>query len=159
MKEIGNLELVGKEKEIAVNKCRKIVNGWGLTLPDVYACPFHFGLKDFYKIGEIEFDINNNIKEGYCGKLIFIFKEQTCPMHHHKIKHETFYIIKGKVKMDLENDTIVMNQGDIFVIDQNTKHRFTGLEDSLILESSKPDIMEDSIFDDERINKIIMANA
>ena len=158
MKEIGNLELVGKEKEIAVNKCRKIVKGWGLILPDVYACPFHFGLKDFYKIGEIEFDINNNIKEGYCGKLIFIFEEQTCPLHHHKVKHETFYIIKGMVKMDLENYTNVMNQGDIFVIDQNTKHRFTGLEDSLILESSKPDIMEDSIFDDERINKIIIAN-
>jgi len=155
----SNLELVGKEKEIAVNKCKKIVDSWGLTLPDVYACPFHFGLNDFYRIGEIEFDINNNIKEGYCGKLIFIFKDQTCPVHHHKIKHETFYLIKGKVKMEIEDGPIIMEQGDIFVMDQNVKHKFTGLEDSLILESSKPDIVEDSIFDDESINRVIMANS
>ena len=159
MKDVSNLELVGKEKESAVNKCKKIVEKWGLTLPDVYACPFHFGLKDFCRIGEIEFDINNNVKEGYCGKLIFIFKDQTCPMHYHKIKHETFYIIKGRVKMDLADGTIIMEQGDIFVIDQNTKHRFTRLDDSLSLESSKPDITEDSIFHDEKINQIIIANA
>jgi len=159
MDDKSNLELVGEEKEIAVNKCKKKVDSWGLTLPDVYACPFHFGLNDFYRIGEIEFDINNNIKEGYCGKLIFIFKDQTCPVHHHKIKHETFYLIKGKVKMEIEDGPIIMEQGDIFVMDQNVKHKFTGLEDSLILESSKPDIVEDSIFDDESINRVIMANS
>ena len=159
MNDISRLELVGKEKEGAVNKCRKIVNSWGLTLPEVYACPFHFGLKDFYRIGEIEFDINNNIKEGYCGKFIFIFKDQICPMHYHKIKHETFYVVKGKVEMEANDKICILKQGDIFIMDQNIKHRFTGLEDSLILESSKPDIIEDSIFDDEKINKIIKENS
>lgn len=42
IEDIGKLELVGKEKEEAVRKCKNIVNSWGLTLPDVYACPFHF---------------------------------------------------------------------------------------------------------------------
>ena len=159
MKHVSDLELVGKGKEEAVSKCKKIVESWGLTLPDVYACPFHFGFKDFYKTGLIEFDINNNIKEGYCGKLIFIFKDQICPMHHHKIKHETFYIIKGKIKMEAAEKTVIMKQGDLFIMDQNIKHRFTGIEDSLVLECSKPDILEDSIFDDENINKSIIKNA
>jgi hypothetical protein len=34
-------------------------------------------------------------------------------------------------------------------------HRFTGIENSLILECSKPDIMSDSIFEDEAVNEII----
>jgi mannose-6-phosphate isomerase-like protein (cupin superfamily) len=152
----GELELVGGEKEKALEECRKSFDSWGLTLPDVYACPFHFGLKNFYEIGEIEFDINNNIEEGYCGKFIFIFEAQTCPMHYHRIKHETFYLVKGKVVMEAASDTIVMKQGDIKIMPQNTKHRFTGLENSLILECSKPDIMSDSIFDDKRINDEIL---
>jgi len=134
---IAELELVGDEKEEALEKCRENFSGWGLTIPNVPACAFHFGLHDFYKIGEIEFDINNNIEEGYCGKFIFILKGQTCPMHYHKIKHETFYLVKGKVEMEADGEKTVMNQGDIKIMPQNTKHRFMGLENSLILECSK----------------------
>ncbi len=153
--ENADLELVGDEKDKALEECKKSFAVWGLTLPDVPACALHFGLHDFYKIGEIEFDINNNIEEGYCGKLIFILKQQTCPMHYHKIKHETFYLVKGKVEMEAGGKTVVMNQGDIKIMPQNTRHRFVGLENSLILECSKPDILSDSIFADGRIAKII----
>jgi mannose-6-phosphate isomerase-like protein (cupin superfamily) len=153
--DIAELELVGREKEEALMRCRQSYDAWGLTLPDVPSVPFHFGLHDFYKIGEIEFDINNNVQEGYCGKFIFIFKGQTCPMHYHKIKHETFYLVKGRVEMEAAGETIVMKQGDIKIMPQNTKHRFTGLANSLILECSKPDIMSDSIFDDGRISEVL----
>jgi quercetin dioxygenase-like cupin family protein len=145
------LELVGEEKEAALEECRRSFDAWGLTIPQVPACPLHFGLHDFSKTGEIEFDINNNLEEGYCGKFIYIMKGQTCPMHHHRIKHETFYLVKGRVEMEAAERTSIMEQGDILVMPQNTRHRFTGLEHSLILECSKPDIVSDSIFDDQRI--------
>jgi N-acetylneuraminate synthase len=149
------LELVGAEKEEALRNVRKWFKRWGLTVPAVEPCPFHFGLHDFERIGEIEFDINNNLEEGYCGKFIFIMKGQTCPMHHHRIKHETFYLVKGTVKMEAGGELTIMKQGDIKVMPQHTPHRFTGLEDSLILECSKPDIMSDSIFEDEKIQAVI----
>jgi N-acetylneuraminate synthase len=150
-----DLELINEEKEQALERCKRCFKKWDLTLPDVPAVPFHFGLHDFYRIGEIEFDINNNVQEGYCGKFIFIFKGQTCPLHYHKIKHETFYLVKGKVEMEASGEIITMKQGDIKVMPQNTMHRFTGLENSLILECSKPDIMSDSLFEDQRIAEII----
>ena len=152
---IDELELTGKDKERVTAQCRELFSSWGLTLPDVPACAFHFGLHDFEHTGEVEFDINNNIEEGYCGKFIVIFKGQTCPMHYHKIKHETFYLVKGSVEMEAGGRTLTMNQGDIKVMPQNTRHRFTALEHSLILECSKPDIMSDSIFDDTRISQIM----
>jgi quercetin dioxygenase-like cupin family protein len=80
-----------------------------------------------------------------------------CPMHHHRIKHETFYLVKGTVEMEAEGEVAIMKQGDIRVMTQNTPHRFTGLKDSLILECSKPDIMSDSIFEDERITATLVA--
>lgn len=149
-----DLELVGKEKEEIVKEIRDRVSLWGLTLPDVPAILYHLGLNDFYNVGDSEFDIMNNLEEGYCGKFIFLFKDQTCPMHYHVIKHETFYIVKGEVEMEAEGQTKIMKQGDIKVVSQNQKHRFTGITDMLLLESSKPDVMNDSIFEDDRINKI-----
>jgi len=149
-----DLELVGKEKEEIVKKIRDRVSSWGLTLPDVPAILYHLVLNDFYNVGDSEFDIMNNLKEGYCVKFIFLFKSQTCPKQYHVIKHETFYIVKGEVEMEVEGQTKIMKQGDIKVVSQNQKHRFTGITDMLLLESSKPDVMNDSIFEDDKINQI-----
>ncbi len=152
---ITDIEVIGEEREQILQRLKKLAESWGLTIPDVTPYPLHFGYNDFYRIGETEFDVNNNIEEGYCGKFIFVLKGQTCPMHYHRVKHETFYLVKGRVEMESSNETVVMRQGDIKIMPQNTKHRFTGLVDSLILECSKPDLAEDSIFDDEKINELI----
>ncbi len=152
---LSRLELSGTEKVEALSKMHAVVKAWGLKLPDVPACPLHFGLNDFYRVGETELDINNNVAQGYCGKFIFMFKGQVCPWHHHRIKHETFFLVKGKVEFKTPSETITLEQGDRKIVDQYLKHEFTALEDSLVLESSKPDLVDDSIFDDPRINQII----
>jgi len=152
---LKQLELAGAEKAMALDRIQAIVKAWGLKLPDVPACPLHFGLGDFYRVGETEFDINNNVEQGYCGKFIFLFKGQVCPWHHHRVKHETFFVVKGRVEFKTPERAAVLQQGDRKIVHQWLKHEFTALEDSLILESSKPDLMDDSIFDDPRINQII----
>lgn len=152
---LEQLSLQGEEKEKTLEKIHKVVASWGLKLPDVPPDPLHFGFNDFSNIGETEFNVNNNVEQGYCGKFMFMFAGQTCPMHHHRIKHETFFIVKGRVDMELAGKKFIMEQGDRLIVDQNAKHAFTALEDSLILECSKPDLVDDSIFEDQRINKII----
>jgi N-acetylneuraminate synthase len=155
---LKNLSLQGEERERVLRRIRQVVKSWGLTLPDVTPDPLHFGYDDFGEIGETEFNINNNVEEGYCGKLMFMFAGQTCPAHHHRVKHETFFIVKGRVDMELRGERQVLSQGDTIVVDQNCRHTFTALEDSLILESSKPDLVDDSIFDDPKINRIIFGD-
>jgi mannose-6-phosphate isomerase-like protein (cupin superfamily) len=152
---ISKLSLQGEERAKVLQKIHQTVLSWGLTLPDVSPDLLHFGYHDFNKIGETEFNINNNVEHGYCGKFMFMFTGQTCPMHHHRIKHETFLIIKGTVDMTLAGNKFLLKQGDRLIVDQNVRHMFTALEDSLILESSKPDLVDDSIFQDQMINKII----
>ena len=142
-------------RQQALDKIAQIVASWGLRLPDVPADPLHFGYNDFYRIGETEFNINNNVEQGYCGKFMFMFADQTCPMHHHRKKHETFFIVKGRVAMELDGQPYDLKIGDRLIVDQFKPHSFTALEDSLILESSKPDLVDDSIFEDPFINRII----
>jgi quercetin dioxygenase-like cupin family protein len=155
---ISKLSLPGKEQKLVLEKINCIIAAWGLKLPDVPADCLHFGYNDFLQTGETEFNINNNVEHGYCGKFMFLFAGQTCPMHHHRKKHETFFIVKGKVNMELSGEKYVLSQGDRLIVNQFDWHKFTALEDSLILESSKPDQVDDSIFEDQMINKIIFGN-
>jgi hypothetical protein len=60
--------------------------------------------------------------------------------------------------MELDGKTFMMEQGDTCIVDQRRKHRFTALIDSLVLESSKPDLVDDSIFEDPQINQIIFGS-
>ncbi|MAH33634.1 hypothetical protein CL615_04565 [archaeon] len=72
----------------------------------------------------------------YCGKKLTLNKGFRCSMHYHKNKDETFYILKGRVLMETNNEKRIMLPGDSILITPNTKHRFTGLEDSEIMEFS-----------------------
>ena len=76
------------------------------------------------------------VNRGYCGKKLILNKGYRCSMHYHKNKDETFYVLKGKVLMEIGNKKYVMLPGNSILIEPNTKHRFTGLEDSEIMEFS-----------------------
>jgi len=72
----------------------------------------------------------------YCGKKLILNKGFRCSRHYHKNKDETFYINKGKVLMEINNEKRIMKQGNSVRITPGMKHRFTGLEDSEIIEFS-----------------------
>ena len=76
------------------------------------------------------------VNRDYCGKLLILRKGFRCSMHHHKNKDETFYINKGKVLMESGGKKMIMKPGDALLIEPNNTHRFTGLEDSEIVEFS-----------------------
>jgi mannose-6-phosphate isomerase-like protein (cupin superfamily) len=76
------------------------------------------------------------VNRDYCGKILILKKGYRCSLHHHKIKDETFYVSKGCVLMECDGKAMVMNPGDALLIEPSTKHRFTGLQDSEILEFS-----------------------
>ena len=40
--------------------------------------------------------VNNNL---YCGKILHFNKGKKCSWHYHKVKQETFYVQKGKLKI------------------------------------------------------------
>jgi len=87
----------------------------------------------------------------YCGKILEVKKGKRCSIHYHKIKDETFYILKGKVEMNLfpegypaEPKTIIMEKGDTVHIPKELAHQFRGIEDTEILEISTQHFEEDS---------------
>ncbi|MBC7327399.1 D-lyxose/D-mannose family sugar isomerase [bacterium] len=140
------------EREAIIAKAKEIISSWGLKMPDGITLLLDFGLGDFLRYGLVEFWIANEEKEGYCGKFLFLFPNQTCPAHHHRQKHETFFVLKGKVSMKVNNEEKIIEEGGTLPMPQGTIHSFTAIEGpALILEVSKPCVARDSIFEDERI--------
>lgn len=78
--------------------------------------------------------MSNN--EFYCGKKLYINKGKRTSLHFHKNKHESFYIEKGRVLLEIENEKRLMKEGDTIRIPRNTHHRINALDDSVIIEIS-----------------------
>ena len=93
-------------------------------------------IKKVDKIWGSEEWIVNNSK--YCGKILNLNKGFRCSIHYHKDKHETFYLLEGKVLLEIGDELkkIILEKGDVQTLEPGMKHRFTPLEDSKIIEFS-----------------------
>ncbi len=100
------------------------------------------GIKVVEKAWGSEQWIANNKK--YCGKILNLKQGFKCSRHLHKEKDETFYLLEGKVALELGNKTILLKPGDSAHVQQNTLHSFAGLEDSRIIEFSTTHLDADS---------------
>jgi len=85
--------------------------------------------------------VNNEL---YCSKILHIDKDHCCSYHYHKIKDETFYILKGHIILDFNDKTFFMYAGNSIRIKPKDKHRFFGIEDTDIIEISTQHFDEDS---------------
>jgi quercetin dioxygenase-like cupin family protein len=127
--------------------------GWGLTMPAGEPLVLDFGLGRFSEIGEIEFWVANEEEAGYCGKFLFVEDRQTCPYHRHDIKHETFFVMKGRVRMVIDGAERILSEGELLVMPPGQRHSFTGVGPALLLEVSMPSRRSDNFFADDAIGE------
>jgi len=78
---------------------------------------------------------------------------QTCPYHRHDRKHETFFVMKGRVRMVVDGEEKILDEGDILVMPPGQRHSFTGIGPALLLEVSMPSIRQDNFFADAGIGE------
>jgi mannose-6-phosphate isomerase-like protein (cupin superfamily) len=144
-------QLRGEARAAALARCESVIAGWGLTMPAGSPLVMDFGLNRFDEIGEIEFWVANEERAGYCGKFLFVDDGQTCPYHAHNIKHETFFVMKGAVRMLIDGEEMVLREGDTLVMPPGQKHSFTGVGPALLLEVSMPSRRDDNFFENAGI--------
>lgn len=144
-------QVTGPRREQALTHCRETIRGWGLTMPAVEPLVLDFGLGRFDETGEIEFWVANEVEAGYCGKFLFVADGQTCPYHRHNQKHETFFVLKGQVRMVVDDVEKRLTEGDTLVMPPGQRHSFTGVGPALLLEVSMPSTRQDNFFADTRI--------
>ena len=145
------ISISGPPRDAALRRFHQQVGQWRVALPPVEPLVLDFGLGDFERIGLIEYWIANEASAGYCGKYLFVFGGQTCPRHRHRIKHETFFLLEGRLEVEYQDRTRVLQRGEVLPIEPGHYHRFTGLEPSLLLELSMPCAIDDNYFENAAI--------
>jgi quercetin dioxygenase-like cupin family protein len=61
-------------------------------------------------------------------------KGQEVPWHAHENEDEMFYIVSGRLLMELEDkDPFIMETGDLFVVKKGTTHRVSSTEECMIM--------------------------
>jgi quercetin dioxygenase-like cupin family protein len=61
-------------------------------------------------------------------------KGQDVPWHNHENEDELFYIIEGKLLMEIENQPeMILAQGDLYVVKKGVNHRVSSTEECLIM--------------------------
>lgn len=145
------IAMTGAAREAALAAFRRQIDAWSVAMPPVEPLVLDFGLGDFADIGLIEYWIANEAAAGYCGKYLFVFDGQRCPRHGHRIKHETFFVVKGRVRMECGQRVVEMGAGDVLPVAPGALHSFTGLGPALLLELSTPCEIDDNVFENPRI--------
>lgn len=144
-------QVTGDERRQALEHCHRVIKNWGLNMPKVEPLALDFGLGKFDEIGEIEFWIANEEEAGYCGKFLFVDDGQTCPYHKHGKKHETFFVMKGQVRMMVDGEEKRLKEGEVLIMPPGKRHSFTGIGPALLLEVSMPSVRRDNFFADQNI--------
>jgi D-lyxose ketol-isomerase len=146
-----DIAMKGPAADRALADFRRQIEAWNVALPPVEPLVLDFGLGNFPNVGLIEYWIANEMQAGYCGKYLFVFDGQTCPLHRHRVKHETFFIVKGRVAMEYDGARREMGEGQVLPVTPGKTHSFTGIGPALLLELSMPCQVDDNYFDDPEI--------
>ncbi len=76
----------------------------------------------------------------YAGKILEVTRDHILSLQKHRIKHETLYLLSGRMRFTLEDDVFDWEPGTVVEIPPETVHRMEALEDSVILEVSTPEL-------------------
>ena len=101
--------------------------------------------------------IVNSSKMNFAGKKIFMKKGTQSSLEYHIEKKEAYFLQSGELKIGLrvgraENKSVVLKQGNTFIMNQGVMHMRIALKDSIIFEISTQDCDIDSnIVEDGKI--------
>ncbi len=61
-------------------------------------------------------------------------KGQEVPWHNHENEDELFYVVKGTLLMEIENQPdLILKKGDLFVVKKGKNHRVSSKKECLIM--------------------------
>jgi mannose-6-phosphate isomerase len=91
------------------------------------------------------YEIIYALTDRYCGKVLFIRKDEQLSLQFHREKDEVIYVLAGRIEMEIGDpggplDIEVVGPGHAFHIQPGTVHRWRALEDTTVLEVSTPEI-------------------
>ena len=111
----------------------------------------HYGIENFRETGALLVDV---INRNYCKKILGQLPGQKHPKHKHEIKEETFHILWGSMKGELDGKPYELKQGETMLVRPDQWHTFETDTGVIFEEISTTSIHGDSTYEDDAINQM-----
>ena len=139
-----------REAEAAQAQAKAQWEDAGLVVSDDLSIEIaDFGLGDYARFG-LGLVVRVNEPQ-YCSKWLTLGPGQECPTHFHKVKKETFFVLRGEVSLTADGEKLTLQIGSRFTLHPGTRHSFRSEAGAVIEEVSTHDENSDSYFDDPHI--------
>lgn len=132
----------------AVHDAKGMLYEAGITLGTDFEVEIshHYGMKHFRQTGAI---IINIINREYCKKYIIVLPGQAHPFHAHKVKEETFQVLYGDLKVQIEGEQEkLLHPGDMQTVLRGVMHAFSSETGAIFEEVSTQHMKSDSYYKD-----------
>ena len=130
-----------------------MLNKASITLNSDFGIEFshHYGQENFRETGALIIDC---INREYCKKLIVILPGQKHPKHYHKRKEETFQVLTGEFVCVIGGHKKTLLPGEVALVQPGVWHEFWSKDGCIIEEVSTTHYKNDSVYNDQKINKL-----
>ena len=136
----------------AVHEAKAMLHEARIALSSEFKVEYshHYGIDNFRETGAIIIECVNRT---YCKKLILQLPGQKHPAHFHKLKEETFQILRGTLQARLDGRHRTMSAGDTMLIQPGVWHEFWTDTGVIFEEISSTAFDDDSYYRDKVINR------
>lgn len=110
----------------------------------------HKGIHNIYHTGAT---FMNVVNRDYCKSYVIILPGQKYPNHYHRIKRESFYVLHGSLRVQIEDDNHILNEGEMLHVERGQEHSFWSDQGVIFEEISTMYVANDSVYTDESILK------
>lgn len=137
----------------AVHNVKALLNEARITLNSEFEVEYshHYGIPNFRKFGVV---IINCINREYCKKLLVQLPGQKHPLHHHKLKEETFQVLYGEMHISIDGHERLLKAGDTCLVLPGVWHSFWTETGAVIEEVSTTHYNNDSVYKDKAIQSL-----
>jgi sialic acid synthase SpsE/mannose-6-phosphate isomerase-like protein (cupin superfamily) len=108
----------------------------------------HYGIERFDEVGLAMFTVVNR---GYCKKLLVMLPGQRHPEQYHEHKEETFCVVAGDVRFELDGEVRHCGPGEVLTVLPGVRHAFSTEAGAVIEEISTTHRVDDSYYTDPAI--------
>lgn len=110
----------------------------------------HMGIDRIYEVGAMFINVVNR---DYCKSIVVMAPEQKYPVHYHRIKTESFYVLSGTLNVVVDGQMFVISPGEMLHVERGQDHSFFSHDGVVFEEISTKYVPNDSMYLDEVISR------
>ena len=111
----------------------------------------HLGRDRFLEVGATFFKV---VMREYAKIIVCMLPMQSYPLHYHRIKSESFFVLHGDLIVNVDGEVHVLQKGDSIDVERRIPHSFSTSGGCVFEEISTAYVNNDSVYIDKNFKRL-----